>query len=168
MKPYLSSGVIRHFSQDGVQLASFIPQSTTGGMMALLNSLGSPNRLTWVNNRIAWHCDADSRYVEIESDGSVMDLAGIPLSGTQGLPKANSPQVSGLALTENGLAFLSVGFGDAGNAWHNSIYLLDKAGKTWTPVLTQKAFIGLYGSDGNTLVTPGSDRFTVQYLSVSE
>lgn len=151
--PYLSSGVVRHFSSQGQQLASFVPQSTIQNFAALADS---KNSLVVASGHVAWNCPREQRYVEIAADGTVLDLQGVQ-------PLDTSIATAGFALTDADLAFLATRDG-SGTNW---ICQLDKSGKKWVPVRQETGFVGLYGADGNALVTTTNDRFIIHFLGVS-
>jgi hypothetical protein len=154
-KPFLASGVIRHFDARGGQLGSFIPQRTIQDLVAVQDST---TYLAAAGNRVAWYCSRERRYVEIGSDGTVLDIGDIQ--------SPTAPEFSaGFALANNGRAFLATRDGGSGNHW---ICELDKQAKKWVPVWSEKGFVGLYGTDGNTLVTTMKDRFTLRFLDASQ
>jgi hypothetical protein len=152
-KPYLASGLIRHFDSQGNQLASFIPQSTVQDFLAVI---GEAAFLASEGNRVGWYSPREQRYVEIDAGGSVLDLKGIPAISRTARP-------DGLALA-GGSVFLAAR-DDSGGNW---IWELDKAAKKWSPVRRENGWAHLYGGEGNALVAVGADRFTMRFLDVSK
>ena len=157
MKPYPGSGFIRRFDANGTLLGSHVSQGTVKHMTHLM---GAGGWLVTANNRAAWYCRAEQRYVEVGDDGAVQDLI------TQ-LP-GNSPEVEGIALTDSGNAFAAVSYNGSDN--HRRIHvicMLDREAKTWVPVSQGDALVSLYGADGDVLVGAVADWATVRFVKVS-
>jgi hypothetical protein len=158
LKPYLTSGLIRHFDASGKLLASFVPQNTVRHLFDLTHPR---NYLVTGGGRVAWYSAEDGRYVEIDSDGRVADFA------TQ-LPDPGA-EVTGIAVANNGDAFAAVNYSNAGSRQHE-ICRLDRSSHTWVPVRREASYVLLYGAEGDVLVTAtlGEDLQRITFLRVGQ
>ena len=158
LKPYLRSGLIRHFDASGKLLASFLPQSTAKHLLDLVHPA---NYLAAGGERAGWYSAEDRRYVEINAAGEVTDI-------TTRLP-GPSAAVTGIAIINNGDVFAAVNYDDAGSRQH-VICRLDRINQAWVPVRRENSHVLLYGAEGDVLVTEtlGQDSPRVTMLRVGE
>jgi hypothetical protein len=141
LKPYLASGVIRHFDASGRLLASFVPQNTVRHLFDLTHPR---NYLVTGGGRVAWYSAEDRRYVEIDGDGRETDF-------TTQLP-ASGAEVTGIAIVDNGTVFAAVNYGSGGSREH-VICQLDRSTRSWVPVRREASYVLIYGAEGDVLVT---------------
>ena len=151
--PFLNSAIIRHFDAQGNLIKSFLPQSAG-------TNFGSPvlegTFLVANGTSVAWYCASEGRYLELTPQGIALDVKGvqIPIEPTG---------MSGFALTTGGRVFLS-----SDSAGHSALHEFKKGSNAWVPVAVDSSFEGLFGSDGDNLVTRTHDRFVVRFMGVSD
>jgi len=157
--PYLSASVIRHYDAQGKLLGSFLPQSE---LATPTDPILEGTFLAANEDRVAWYCAASKRYLELTPQGIVLDVQGIE-------PPVDRHGLVGFALTKGGRVFVSsTGFGSSdGSSGAEALREFHKATKTWTPVGTDSSFYGIFGADGDTLVT-WNGRSVVRFMAVSQ
>lgn len=150
--------VMRHYSQSGVLLKSFIPRSTIVSRLMIENGYLANSR-----SGVGWYTGPasgpDSIYIELERDGTVRRFPGAPLS-KQG-------HVTGLALTETGV------FVTTEQESHWSLLRLDRDRNVWVPValpdaLRTSKWTMLFSVDDDALVFLSNDRFTYPFWKIAD
>jgi len=152
----LEHGVIRHFDRVGKPLGSFIPRSSLSSRFMVLNGL-----LRSANGRIGWYTGPTfgpgSEYFEILSDGAVRKYPSIDLNKHE--------RVSGLALTEDGRAYVTTS-DNSDRTWHLlSIAASDQQWRT-EALPAPLSRVALYGGEGKRLVFFTDDRFKLTFVNL--
>jgi len=153
------SGTLRHYNLSGTVQKEFIPQVThkvdayrTGYLVVKQDHVG------WYTGPI-W--GPGSRYIEVQKDGKVSEISGIPLQ------KA-SDTVTGVAIIDDDTVFATT---YSPSQKRSALFMLDRSKAEWKSVdivaamLSQKT-LHLYGSQGSRLVVNGSDRFGMKVFEV--
>jgi hypothetical protein len=158
LKPFLSSGVIRHFTAQGAPAGSFVAQSS---LRSVANVLHYDCRLQSVGSEVVWYCPGEQRLVEVANSGIVRDQPGVVAPGSL----SNKPAgLSGIAMTPSGRFFLAAQ--DGPGKW--TIFELDRRLSMWAPVKTFEEYVILYGAQGEHLVVSSENLRSVDLLRVAE
>jgi hypothetical protein len=116
---HTDAGVLRHFDHAGKLLGTFIPQSTLKPDELLLGT----DRLVCSVSRVGWYLSMGATsYYEVV-DGNVVRFPAISLNPA-------SQQITGLAITDHGNAFISRDV----NGAHDEVFLLDRSRGVWNRI----------------------------------
>lgn len=151
-----SAGTLRHFDNTGKQLASYIPRSSLGDLDLAMNL----NQLAASGDRAAWYSTHARAYFEVGPDGKTSRYEGPPIP-----PRGHA---LGLAITDSGVAVLSVSTGASGRGL---LYALDRASGKWNhldvpPGMDASALVLMYGGDGDRLALLVKDRPAIQFVAL--
>lgn len=146
------AAVIRRFSASGKVIGSFIPHSEMGDPI----SLSRVNYLGAAQDRIGWYCENERRYVEFMSDGSVHDTRDIAMP-------SGATTVTGMAITSSGDALLSVDM-----TGRSAVCLIDVAARSCDVVQNGLELGYLYGADGDTVMSAGTARYSINSFKIAK
>jgi len=139
------AGLIRRFDQEGLETASFVPQSGISDPSHIVQA--SSNYLVAAGDSVVWYCPPEARYVEVSLGGRVLrDIRLDPPPGGE---------VTGFAITKAGDLFVSTVTHNPGR-WE--FQRLDRNRGTWEALGGGKGYAKLFGADGDLLVAHTSDK----------
>jgi hypothetical protein len=147
--------VIRHFDRQANQIGGFITEASVAPLDPPRPTLnGGLSNLAASRDRVGWYQGGGKSYFEITSDGTVHTYPSLALGPGE--------DINGLAITENGAAFISKIDNHKGT---EQVYQLDRVHAIWQPV--QLASAGpVVGANGNAVAVYNQHQ-TISFLAAN-